>query len=669
MTHLYTTRDGIYIGETKVLDGKFFGIATNRDVWYAVGTRTTDIHTYSMDGYVISFQIDDNRLVYIKEIAKGLDNGCHQMICYDNSLYILETYLQRIAKIDLTNDIKEYIYPLPRAISSWYFINGLEGSFENYIHINAITVQDGKFYIMCPQLRNVIVDGKPGQGRHPSQIMVFDSEWNLVDTFNTGKFFCHDLVFVGHDIYFSDATNTICKMNIVTREVEDVWKVEPVSPELRRICRGLSLSQSGEAYVGTHDLSDNSFLVNIKSGHQIKVTSTPCCIRIINEPDFNDENSTIRKSYVILTKPDVMKGLQKELKDLHSGYKRVGTAMNNITSFLSPNCINDREDFFIGHPHEKLDVRFEDCTLPSYLTESGPFYLYPQGHGMGWHTNNDNMVCDEGFEYRMYIVDSTDESYFFYVHPESKKVHAVRDCNDWAIVFKLGDFWHAVACLKGSRLSYGVKFNKDAFNKMFIKPIWENNQSESYINFNYTIHNKNLTDYYKYLDGIDTNQLRVRLEDVPLISGVIGRGQFIPSIRSSKVYWIPKTEKWLDIYTKLFNMIGRCNDTFYNFRLTDLSEMQYTIYDVSFMGKYDWHIDIGPQNSNRKLTVVVQLSDPSEYEGGELQIRCGGSEPVIVEKTKGSVIIFPSYLLHRVTTVTKGVRRVLILWAMGPPFC
>ena len=83
-------------------------------------------------------------------------------------------------------------------------------------------------------------------------------------------------------------------------------------------------------------------------------------------------------------------------------------------------------------------------------------------------------------------------------------------------------------------------------------------------------------------------------------------------------------------------------------------------------GYYDWHVDMGPGKANRKLSLVCQLSDPSEYEGGELQIHTGQIHTV--EKKKGLVVIFPSYLLHCVTPVTSGKRQTLVLWIEGPPF-
>ena len=65
-----------------------------------------------------------------------------------------------------------------------------------------------------------------------------------------------------------------------------------------------------------------------------------------------------------------------------------------------------------------------------------------------------------------------------------------------------------------------------------------------------------------------------------------------------------------------------------------------------------------------KVSIIVQLSDPSEYKGGILEINTGGGIKAIPQ-VKGSVVIFPSYLQHRVTPVTSGLRKSLVLWAGG----
>ena len=69
-------------------------------------------------------------------------------------------------------------------------------------------------------------------------------------------------------------------------------------------------------------------------------------------------------------------------------------------------------------------------------------------------------------------------------------------------------------------------------------------------------------------------------------------------------------------------------------------------------------------NSLRKLSAVLLLTDPSEFEGGELQIFTS-NQPRTVPLKKGSIVFFPSFFLHRVTEVTKGNRQTLVLWIGG----
>ena len=91
--------------------------------------------------------------------------------------------------------------------------------------------------------------------------------------------------------------------------------------------------------------------------------------------------------------------------------------------------------------------------------------------------------------------------------------------------------------------------------------------------------------------------------------------------------------------------------------------LQYTRY-YGNGGHYDWHADLGPGLSNRKLSVVLQLSDPSEYEGGDLEINPGGNI-MTVPKEMGLICFFPSFLLHRVTPLTSGNRITLVTWLCG----
>ena len=182
----------------------------------------------------------------------------------------------------------------------------------------------------------------------------------------------------------------------------------------------------------------------------------------------------------------------------------------------------------------------------------------------------------------------------------------------------------------------------------------------------------NQSDYYRFIKEIPEekiDELRRNLDSKELVDAQVGdNGGIVKKItRRSKVFWLPKTDEFIEIYKTFQQLISKCNNDFYQFRLTEMVEqIQYTVYNSEDQGYYDWHIDMGPGKARRKLSLVCQLSDPSEYEGGELQINTGNM--IVTEKEKGTVILFPSYILHRVTPVTKGTRRSLVLWIEGPAF-
>jgi PKHD-type hydroxylase len=145
----------------------------------------------------------------------------------------------------------------------------------------------------------------------------------------------------------------------------------------------------------------------------------------------------------------------------------------------------------------------------------------------------------------------------------------------------------------------------------------------------------------------------------------------ISHIRTSTVSWVELTPESSWIYDRLA-WIARCiNGQYYNFDLYGFSEdFQYTIYESDNLGHYTWHTDNGVTNQQRtprKLSIVLQLSNPEDYEGGDLEIFTQ-SEPIKVMKKRGLLAAFPSYRLHRVTPVTSGIRKTLVIWVCGPSF-
>lgn len=143
------------------------------------------------------------------------------------------------------------------------------------------------------------------------------------------------------------------------------------------------------------------------------------------------------------------------------------------------------------------------------------------------------------------------------------------------------------------------------------------------------------------------------------------------TIRKSNIKWMaPEADKTEWIYYKLMQQVLEANFNLWKFDLSHIKDaIQYTEYSDEYQGGYDWHIDMGPHPLNhRKISISVQLSDPDDYEGGDLEIWSGAKQPVKAPREKGAVVMFPSYLLHRVTPVTKGVRKSLVLWVGGTNF-
>jgi PKHD-type hydroxylase len=144
-------------------------------------------------------------------------------------------------------------------------------------------------------------------------------------------------------------------------------------------------------------------------------------------------------------------------------------------------------------------------------------------------------------------------------------------------------------------------------------------------------------------------------------------------VRSSMVKWIPQNRDWSWLYQRLMEMAEEANDNLWKFDLVSAPEnIQYTEYYAHENGHYDWHQDIGPGSlgSRRKVSITIQLSESDEYEGGELQITSGGDTSndwgaQTCPRGGGVGVLFPSYMMHRVSPVTKGTRRSLVLWVGG----
>jgi PKHD-type hydroxylase len=181
-----------------------------------------------------------------------------------------------------------------------------------------------------------------------------------------------------------------------------------------------------------------------------------------------------------------------------------------------------------------------------------------------------------------------------------------------------------------------------------------------------------MTDYYWFKEGFTRDEIDKIINDFSTLpieeAGIASKasGNLLYEVRKSQIQWVPQNQKFLWIYERLAGMIKEANDAIWGFDLHAITDaIQFTQYQAGG-GHYDWHMDIGPNElSQRKVSLTIQMSDDYEYEGGELEFNKGGTTPEKAPRGKGVVVVFPSYLLHRVTEVTKGTRKSMVLWVGG----
>jgi PKHD-type hydroxylase len=133
------------------------------------------------------------------------------------------------------------------------------------------------------------------------------------------------------------------------------------------------------------------------------------------------------------------------------------------------------------------------------------------------------------------------------------------------------------------------------------------------------------------------------------------------SIRNSQIGWFSNIT-WVAGIMRHYTEVA--NNQAWNFKLGYIQNPQFTIYSKG--GFYGFHQDSSVVNDGmRKLSCVITITKPDEYEGGEFEFE-DGTVPDI--KERGSIIVFPSFLRHRVSPVTSGTRYSLVSWYEGPKF-
>lgn len=163
--------------------------------------------------------------------------------------------------------------------------------------------------------------------------------------------------------------------------------------------------------------------------------------------------------------------------------------------------------------------------------------------------------------------------------------------------------------------------------------------------------------------------------EIEPVQGTVGHGGdaavMDDKIRRSQLRWINRRKPFVDVWDRMIELFHEANSAAFGFNLWRLPSVQFTEYSADRGDFYGWHEDITWVRPNdfahRKLSMVVQLSDGDSYKGGDFELK-GKDANKEQLRMQGSVIVFPSFLSHRVTPVIEGVRYSLVAWMEGPKF-
>jgi len=178
----------------------------------------------------------------------------------------------------------------------------------------------------------------------------------------------------------------------------------------------------------------------------------------------------------------------------------------------------------------------------------------------------------------------------------------------------------------------------------------------------------------------DVNQIITLGDRQQFMDGRVGTstvakegGDLKVNIRDSQITWIEPHAQSEWLFRKICEIVSIINNDKFQFELDGFPSFQYTTYSEG--GFYDWHIDADVQNSfgpkHRKLSFSLLLSDPeTEFTGGDFQLMLHGNpnNVDIAKMKKGDVVVFPSFVPHKVDKVTSGKRKSLVWWVLGPKF-
>jgi len=149
-------------------------------------------------------------------------------------------------------------------------------------------------------------------------------------------------------------------------------------------------------------------------------------------------------------------------------------------------------------------------------------------------------------------------------------------------------------------------------------------------------------------------------------TGLAGSG-----VRQCSVSGIGSSTETDWIFERIREVVRDANIAYFNFNINAIAVLQLVKYDGTESPEfYIQHIDLGKSDidAQRKLSFTLQLSDPNDYDGGNLLLYHVVGGAVTANRERGAITIFPSFMPHEVTPVTQGIRYSLVAWTLGPAF-
>jgi PKHD-type hydroxylase len=181
--------------------------------------------------------------------------------------------------------------------------------------------------------------------------------------------------------------------------------------------------------------------------------------------------------------------------------------------------------------------------------------------------------------------------------------------------------------------------------------------------------------YFKsYIDKQTCEDIIANAKQLQFQDALVGlnEGGTDNNSRRSKIAFIDKGDwRFQNVYDILWKTLIEANNDFFNIHVTKLDFVQFAEYDSSYKGEYKEHHDVFWLNNDpynhRKISCVIQLSDPNDYTGGNFEITDVSIPPDPNElRDQGSIIFFPSLFRHKANPVLSGTRYSIAAWFEGP---